>query len=62
MFDYTLIQSNPAPKSASEVVLRLRELNQLHERLNAAYKKEVKSRSRRQNILKALLTSFVSLF
>lgn len=63
MFDYnTPTQSNPAPKSASEMVLRLRELNRHHERLNEAYKNDVRSKSRRQNVLKALLTSFVGLF
>lgn len=62
MFDYTPAQYNTAPKSASEVVLRMHEQSRHHERLNAAYKKDVQSRTRRQKALKALLTSFMGLF
>ncbi len=63
MFDYnTLNQSTPAPKSASEVVVRMRELSRHHERLNAAYQKDARSSARRPNVLKALLSSFVGLF
>jgi len=62
MFDYTLNQPNSSPKSALEVDLRVREQSRRLEMLTAAYRKDARSKARRSNLLKTLLTSFVSRF